>query len=333
VSLATPPELTRSESVQTADEWWAGGDAAPASWTLDPARRHTWESRRAEKKTAPAATVETPPLGVSSVPPTNDPSFIRAERVPLPAQVVSSSTSTTPSLPAVAQSDLPAPDAASSVVSPPAAKPAESPAPTPVAAAETAGSSRMQPTQPASEATPDSASLLINKTSEPRSASSTQLPSTDLRTSTASSGTIHKAVSNSGAAFNPTWSRKFLGAKAALIPSYDQLPPLSSLHPDSLLLQTSQNHLFFPIAGPGGRLAVHPRKAKGRMPVGGRGYVTGGVEMSGFAVDPFADRVAVAGEDGAVRVWTVPTDGFEGVGPEPEMVLKGELAITRKGSC
>lgn len=136
-------------------------------------------------------------------------------------------------------------------------------------------------------------------------------------------------VSNSKP-FNPGWSRKFLAAKSPLIPSYDQIPSLSTLHQDSQILAATPNLVFFPLQGPGGRIGVHSLKKKGRMPVGGEGYLSGGVEVTDFAVEPFTreqgTRVASAGEDGVVRVWSVGNDGTEGV-TEPEHVLKGELAL------
>ncbi|GMK55984.1 hypothetical protein CspeluHIS016_0210400 [Cutaneotrichosporon spelunceum] len=83
----------------------------------------------------------------------------------------------------------------------------------------------------------------------------------------------------------------------------------------------SPPHLaFFPVQGPGGRLLVHPLSKKGRLPVGGVGFVTGGVALADFAADPFSDRVVCAGEDGVLRIWDFPSDGVEGAGPEPALV-------------
>ncbi|WRT66968.1 uncharacterized protein IL334_003933 [Kwoniella shivajii] len=124
--------------------------------------------------------------------------------------------------------------------------------------------------------------------------------------------------------YNPNWSRKFLAGKAPLIPTYDSLPALSSLHQDSKTLKANARVAFFPIQGTGGRLNVHPLSKKGRLSVGGEGYLTGGVEISDFDVELGGDRVAVAGEDGVVRLWNVGEQGVQGVGPEPEQVLKGK---------
>lgn len=134
--------------------------------------------------------------------------------------------------------------------------------------------------------------------------------------------------------FNPGWSRKFLAGKSPLIPTYDQIPPVSTLHQDSQILAVTPYHVFFPIQGPGGRIAVHPLTSKGRMDSGKEAYLSGGVEVTDFAVEPFTDckevRVALAGEDGVVRVWNVGQGEVEGYG-EPAYVLKGERFASQAG--
>lgn len=126
--------------------------------------------------------------------------------------------------------------------------------------------------------------------------------------------------------FNPHWSRKFLAAKSPLIPTYDSLPSISSLHQDSQILRVTPHVAFFPIQGTGGRLCVHPLKKKGRVAVGGEGYLTTGVGIVDFDAELGDEkRVAVAGEDGAVRVWKIDEDGVQGVGPQPGQVLHGRL--------
>jgi hypothetical protein len=315
-----------SEPLQTASAWWTGEDASPALWPLDPARRQTWEKRVTERKTkkdntpAAAAKTEVLPSEVrtttapaevrSSAPRTEQDVASRSTRIEAPVEIKESNIAKTATVAQPQRSgDRPAEVTSNITAAHQGVPDAVSTAPHAQADSTPVGINRDSSTTPV--------------TASPAVPSASALAPTAPAVTTSAVG--HKASVTSRASFNPTWSRKFLGAKAALIPSYDQLPPLSSLHPDSLLLQTSKNHLFFPIAGPGGRLAVHPRKARGRMPVGGRGYLSGGVEMVGFCVDPFGDRVAVAGEDGAVRVWSLSPDGFEGVGPEAHSVLKGEL--------
>jgi WD40 repeat protein len=109
-----------------------------------------------------------------------------------------------------------------------------------------------------------------------------------------------------------------------LNPTYDSIPALSSLHQDSHIFKVTANLAFFPVQGPGGRLGVHPLKKKGRMATGGEGYLSGGVEIADFDIEPFGNRVAIGGEDGIIRIWSVGEDGIRGVGPEAEQVVKGD---------
>ncbi|WWD15778.1 hypothetical protein CI109_100201 [Kwoniella shandongensis] len=144
--------------------------------------------------------------------------------------------------------------------------------------------------------------------------------------SSASVKTLPQARFNPGQTpFNPNWSRKLLGGKSPLIPSYDSVPALSSLHQDSKVLKCTAHLALFPVQGTGGRLGVHPLKKKGRMVTGGEGYLAGGVEIVDFDAELGPEgRVAVAGEDGVIRVWKVSPEGVHGVGPEPDQVLKGK---------
>ena len=131
--------------------------------------------------------------------------------------------------------------------------------------------------------------------------------------------------------FNPDWSRKFLTSRSPLIPTYDQIPPVATLHPDSLIMKTTPHLALFPLQGPGGRLAIHPLKKKGRVRLGGEGYLSGGVGITDFAVENFVfeggSRVALAGEDGVIRVWRVDQDGKQGARAEAAQVLRGEKSV------
>ena len=131
-----------------------------------------------------------------------------------------------------------------------------------------------------------------------------------------------------GKPVNPNWSRKFLSGKSPLIPTYDQVPGVATLHQDSLILKCSPELAFFPITGPGGRLLVHPLSKKGRMTTGGEGFLSGGSELVDFAVDPFSQdgstRVTLAGEDGGIRIWDLGAEGVQGAGPGPDLTMDGE---------
>jgi len=129
--------------------------------------------------------------------------------------------------------------------------------------------------------------------------------------------------------FNPNYSRNFLAGKSPLIPTYDALPPLATLHQDSQILKITPKFAFFPIQGPGGRLVVHDLTKKGRM-IGGEGYLSTGSEIVDFDVERFnGGRVAVAGEDGVVRVWKIGSTGAEGSGEA--VLLRGEALTYKAG--
>ena len=71
-------------------------------------------------------------------------------------------------------------------------------------------------------------------------------------------------------------------------------------------MQASTKYLFYPLSGPGGRLAVHPISAKGRMPVHPTG-LSAGSDIMDFAVDPFDDRIIyVACGDAKIRIFEIP---------------------------
>lgn len=150
-------------------------------------------------------------------------------------------------------------------------------------------------------------------------------------TSFAGSSSPAASPSTPKKSFNPTYSRKFLSAKSPLIPTYDSLPPISTLHQDSFILRITQHLVLFPVQGPGGRLGIHSLAKKGRLPTGGSGYLSGGVEIADFACDPFESgdvaRIAIAGEDGLIRLWEVGKEGIEGSGPEPNKQIKGEQSV------
>lgn len=127
--------------------------------------------------------------------------------------------------------------------------------------------------------------------------------------------------------YNPNWSRRFMGARSPLNPTYDQLPSIATLHQDSCVLHVTNRLALFPIQGPGGRVCVHPLAQKGRVPDGGKGFLSGGTGLADFAA--FAgkeqDTVVLAGDDGALRVWKVGKEGIEGPGPEPEQTIKANM--------
>jgi hypothetical protein len=311
---------------QSSKEWLAGGDAKPLPWTLDPARRSTWEGRLAEKKSSsdadasapmPRSTEPTAPVAADSerVQPNQGETTSKPDSVDAPsygnreAPVPNASTATqatTSTRSEVEPSSSPnTPSTSSTTVS-------SDKAPTTSTESKTAGTpTASEPTTSRSAVAPSQPNLPITDAATPA-------------TEASSKPAVSKAPQTSSERYNPGWSRKFLAGKTPLIPTYDAVPPLSSLHQDSIIFRINPRLAFFPVQGPGGRLGVHPLKKKGRMVNGGEGYLSGGVEIADFDIEPFGNRVAIAGEDGLVRIWTVGEDGIQGVGPEAEQVLKGD---------
>lgn len=89
----------------------------------------------------------------------------------------------------------------------------------------------------------------------------------------------------------------------------------------SFFVQASPLYFFFPLSGPGGRLAVHPISAVGRLPTLIPALVSGATVVE-FELDPFdPTRVFVAADDSRVRVFELPSDG-KGLAEDTTEVVK-----------
>ncbi|GAA5989689.1 hypothetical protein JCM10908_000589 [Rhodotorula pacifica] len=121
-----------------------------------------------------------------------------------------------------------------------------------------------------------------------------------------------KFASTPGQPYNPNWSRNFLAGKTPLKPDYFDVHDVSStMGNDVQLLQANPTYIFYPLGGPGGRLAFHPLSRKGRLPVHASCVAIGGT-ITQFETDPFeATRVFVAGDDGSIRVFALPAEAPE----------------------
>ncbi|KAK4053254.1 hypothetical protein OIO90_004028 [Microbotryomycetes sp. JL221] len=110
--------------------------------------------------------------------------------------------------------------------------------------------------------------------------------------------------------YNSAWSRKFLAGKTPLKPDYHDVHGLSAtMSPDVEMFKANRLYFFFPLGGPGGRLAVHAVAARGRLPADIPALVCGATIMS-FELDPFVQsRVFVACDDSKVRMFELPTSG------------------------
>jgi coronin-7 len=100
-----------------------------------------------------------------------------------------------------------------------------------------------------------------------------------------------------------TYTRSFLtGSHHHPSTSYTSLPPLPTLQSHRLLHATAK-HIFFPIAGPGGRLVVLPLDKPGRFSEHEHETIEMGCGIVDFEGCHFDERVVLAGEDGSVRVF------------------------------
>ncbi|BEJ15558.1 hypothetical protein CspHIS471_0501630 [Cutaneotrichosporon sp. HIS471] len=345
------PDVAGSVPEQDAAQWLAGGDKAPIHASVDPERRAAWEKTMDEGKAkwATAAAVAAAPAATPTPTSAPAPEPAAAPRAPSPAKPsalavaapaptarsvsppkstqAAKHTSPEPGLPPLkgdeddtstslpVQQEKPTPTTSAPMPAP-VARTAASLAVTassPTASAYATAQSSPKPPSPESQKAPSAAPKAPS--SPPKAPSPKPVPAAKSASppAPATQPAAHKP-------YNPGWSRKYLAGKTPLIPTYDQIPTLATLHQDSQILRVSPNLAFFPVQGPGGRLLVHPLSKKGRLPVGGVGFVTGGVALAAFAADPFSDRVVCAGEDGVLRTWELPSDGVEGAGPEPTLV-------------
>lgn len=105
------------------------------------------------------------------------------------------------------------------------------------------------------------------------------------------------------------WSRNFLAGKTALKPDYEDVHGVATTKGAAVqLLKASQEYFFYPLGGPGGRLAVHPIASKGRLPTHAPTLATGS-DIVDFALDPFdSKRAYIACSDGKIHAYDVPTE-------------------------
>lgn len=120
------------------------------------------------------------------------------------------------------------------------------------------------------------------------------------------------------------WSRAYLIGKTPIKPAFEGLSGLSATSsPDQPMLRCNAQLLAFPLSGGGGRLAVHPMKKLGRLPAVIPGLVCGS-PLTTFELDPFhSQRVAIACEDGKIRVFNVPENGLSEDSGESAALLGG----------
>ncbi|KAI9013237.1 hypothetical protein BC832DRAFT_528471 [Gaertneriomyces semiglobifer] len=130
-------------------------------------------------------------------------------------------------------------------------------------------------------------------------------------------GNSQYAVSSESAAVKPQpkflipkqSSYRFVSGKTQQ--SYDDLRGLSvNLPNESSGLEANSKYLAFLLAGSGGRVAVWPRAATGRLPVKIPCTVSG-ADIKDFKFNPFDDSCLVtATDEGRVHIWKIPDGGL-----------------------
>ncbi|GAA5860495.1 hypothetical protein JCM1840_000276 [Sporobolomyces johnsonii] len=303
-----PPTSSRAPA-QTAADWRGGKDGVVERTKPDPSKPWSPPKRAAAQPAAPS-----PGPAASAAVSSPTPS---AASTPAPAVKKEEPVAPTPPPAQAAPTSAPAPQAAASPAPPSATANGKSSEPP---TASLSSLSLNQPTPappPASPAAPaaQASPVTVAASSAPTASSSP-----------AAQRTVTKSAKES---FNPGWSRKFLAGKTPLKPDYFDVHDLSvTMSADVQLLKANWMYLFFPLGGPGGRLAVHPLASKGRFPTHIPALVCG-ASIVNFEIDPFdPTRVFIACDDDAIRIFKLPQvdkngeGGLEGGFGEPERILK-----------
>ena len=82
------------------------------------------------------------------------------------------------------------------------------------------------------------------------------------------------------------------------------------------------DRIALPLTGPGGKIAVFETRKPGRIPDGVQPVLINGTSVMDFAFDPFDNsRLAVACDDGYVRIWKIPDGGLVQQVNEPDMMF------------
>ncbi|KAJ4439635.1 hypothetical protein ANN_07763 [Periplaneta americana] len=91
-----------------------------------------------------------------------------------------------------------------------------------------------------------------------------------------------------------------------------------------LCFAANSERVAVPLSGPGGKIAVFELSKTGKLPDGVIPTLVHGTNIMDFAWDPFNNhRLAVACDDGTIRLWLIPEDGLAEPTNEPDAVLAG----------
>ncbi|KAL9937528.1 hypothetical protein V8E36_003937 [Tilletia maclaganii] len=320
-------------AAQDADSWLAGNDAERVRISQDPSRRQC-QLQGARQQ----AGVATPAAAVRSVEATLAPE--RKEETPTPvslqpgtqapAQSPRASESTQSAPGPSAQSSAAATISGTTVAYTPSPQSSVSAAP----ADDTHKESEAIPA-PVRQTTGASASTASTPAASTSVSSSSQPPPTQTNRSNRpqAQSTVSSRAPTTAATPATDWSRRFLAGSTPLLPEFNNVSGIStSLSPESRLLgltitaaagQPQPGYLVFPLAGPGGRMGVHPLSQPGRFPLpadlptldGGSGAVVVDFACSPFLPTPQAaegggggggGEVYVLSADSKIRKWSLP---------------------------
>ncbi|XP_014224127.1 coronin-7 isoform X2 [Trichogramma pretiosum] len=85
----------------------------------------------------------------------------------------------------------------------------------------------------------------------------------------------------------------------------------------------NSDRVAVPLSGPGGKIAVLELKKTGRLPDGVMPALVHGATVMDFQWDPFDNqRLAVACDDGMIRVWKIPSQGLTQPTNEPQHIIE-----------
>ncbi|PNF37262.1 hypothetical protein B7P43_G00408, partial [Cryptotermes secundus] len=86
----------------------------------------------------------------------------------------------------------------------------------------------------------------------------------------------------------------------------------------------NRERVAVPLSGPGGKIAVFELSKTGKLPDGVIPTLVHGTNIMDFAWDPFnCKRLAVACDDGTIRLWLIPEMGLAEPTNEPDTILAG----------
>ncbi|KAE8215228.1 hypothetical protein CF327_g1447 [Tilletia walkeri] len=314
------PQTYAPYAAHNVENWLAGENAERVRISQDPSRRQSQLDGARQKagsfapkaSSTPAVTAETE--APSSKVEAEQPSIASASAAETAMTLVATYTQS----PSNAQSTAPTRSSSSGPTPAPASVPASAPQ-----------ASESKPSPPPSVRQTNgqtSTTNVVKATTPPASQPAANMSSASNATKSTTPANIGRPATTSSVPAQPAadWSRRFLAGSTPLIPEFNNVGGIStSLSAESRLLgltvirspttsSPQPGYLVFPLAGPGGRVGVHPLSQPGRFPLladlpaldGGSGTA-----VVDFACSPFASEgggeVYVLNADSKIRKWTL----------------------------